>query len=160
MQVRVAAAMLTGFALAALVVASGCSKTPMSPETAVGNLIPGTNGGQDTVPPPPPPPAPVSPVVYLGADTVQVGGTVTQHWRLTNESASSFTMQWTLAAVPAWPGLPQSGSMLLAGKESRDLTTTASIPDTAAYGWRWLRLIVTRPDGSDASVNGPFLLRP
>jgi hypothetical protein len=114
----------------------------------------------DSYLPPPPPPA-VVPLVYLGADSVYAGGTVTQHWRLTNESASPFTMQWTLAAYPAWPGLPQEGSLALAGGESRELATTASIPDTVAAGWRWLRLTVTRPNGlADASVDGQFLIRP
>jgi len=159
MQVRVAAAMLTLFALAAVMVTSGCSKTPLSPEAAISKFNPGTSGGGDTTPPPPPAPPPISPLVYLGADTAQAGGTVTQHWRLTNESMSSFTMAWTLEAHPVWPGLPQNGSVALAGGEARELTTTVAIPDTAAAGFRWLRLIVTRPNGlGDASADGPFLL--
>jgi len=113
------------------------------------------------LPPPPPPPPAVVPLVYLGADSTYVGGTVTQHWRLTNESASPFTMQWTLAAFQAWPGFPQSGSVALDGGESRELATTASVPDTVTAGWRWTSLTVTRPSGlPDASVDGRFLVRP
>jgi hypothetical protein len=112
-------------------------------------------------PPPPPPPPPVTPVVYLGADSVQAGGTLTQSWRLTNESAQPFTMQWTLSSHPNWAGLPQSGSVSLLGGEARDITTTASVPDTAAAGVRWLRMTVSRPNGlPDASTDGHFLILP
>ena len=109
----------------------------------------------------PPPPPPVQPLVYLGADSVQAGGTLTQYWQLTNESPSPFTMQWTLSAHMPWPGLPQTGSVALAGQEVRQLTTTVAVPDTAASGYRWTRLTVTRPNGlPDASVDGPFLIAP
>jgi len=114
-----------------------------------------------TAPPPPPPPPPVDPVKYLGADSVQAGGTVTQQWQLTNESTNPFSMHWTLSGHAPWPGLPQTGSVTLAGGESRVLTTTTSVPDTVSTGYRWLRLTVTRPDGlPDASTDGPFYIRP
>lgn len=112
------------------------------------------------VPPPPPPPPPVSPLVYLGADSVQAGGIVTQRWQLTNESGSPFTMQWTLEHHSYWPGLPKSGSVSLAGNEVHNLTTTAAVPDTTS-GPRWLRLTVTRPNGlPNVSEAGGFLVGP
>jgi hypothetical protein len=114
-----------------------------------------------TLPPPPPPPPPVNPLVYLGADSVRAGETVTQHWQLTNESAAPFTMQWTLEAHPVWPGLPKTGSVNLVGGEVRVIAVSAAVPDTAAAGDRWLRLTITRPDGlPDVSANGYFIIRP
>ena len=62
---------------------------------------------------------------------------------------------------PNWLGLPKSGSVSLAGNEVHNLTTTAAVPDTAASGYRWLRLTVTRPNGlPDASADGGFLIQP
>lgn len=114
-----------------------------------------------TAPPPPPPPPPVVPLVYLGGDSVQAGGTLTQQWQLTNESPAPFTMNWTLSSHPNWPGLPKSGSVTLSGDEVFRLTTTATVPDTVTAGYRWLRMTVTRPNGlPDASTDGYFLVRP
>lgn len=114
-----------------------------------------------TAPPPPPPPPPISPLVYLGADSVRAGETVTQRWQLANESLAPFTMHWTLESHPVWPGLPKTGSVTLVGEEVRQLTTTATVPDTAATGYRWLRLTVTRPNGlPDASADGGFTVQP
>lgn len=112
-------------------------------------------------PPPPPPPPPVQPLLYLGADSVQAGGTVTQRWQLTNESTSTFTMQWTLAARPGWTDFPKTGSLTLSGQEVRELITTGAVPDTVGSGPRLTQLTITRPNGQpDASTNGWFYVRP
>src|SRR5262245_7441584 len=109
----------------------------------------------------PPPPPPVSPLVYLGADSVRAGGTVHQRWQLTNESASPFVMQWTLESHSSWAGLPQNGSVSLAGNEVQVLTTSAAVPDTVQPGVRFLRLTVTRPDTlPNASADGGFQVLP
>ncbi|HKQ58563.1 MAG TPA: hypothetical protein VJY35_11910 [Candidatus Eisenbacteria bacterium] len=109
----------------------------------------------------PPPPPPASPLVYLGADSVTAGGVVTQRWQVTNESTHPFVVEWRLESHSAWPGLPQFGSVSLAGKEVRAITTMAAVPDTAATGYRWLRLTVTRPDGlPNASADGGFIVMP
>jgi len=112
-------------------------------------------------PPPPPPPPPVQPLLYLGADSVQAGGIVTQHWQLTNESTGPFTMQWTLTARPGWTDFPKTGSVTLTGQEVRELITTGAVPDTVGSGPRLTQLTITRPNGQpDASTNGWFYVRP
>jgi hypothetical protein len=126
------------------------------PTSADGSLLVVSNN-----PPPPPPPPGVQALVYLGADSARAGGSVTQHWSLGNESSSTYSMPWTLESWPAWPSLPQSGTLLLLPGEVKELTTVAAIPDTAATGYRWLRLTVTRPNGlGDAGANGYFYLAP
>ena len=112
-----------------------------------------------TEPPPPPPPPSVQPLVYLGADSVQAGGTVTQRWALGNESSAPFTMGWRLEAIQNWPRFPQTGTVTLQGDEVVQLTTIAAVPDSVAAGFRWLRLTVTRPGGlPDASSDGGFMV--
>src|SRR5262245_10882414 len=146
MKPRIASATFLLLALAVLAAGSGC--------------------GHDQVTQPPPQEehgieqGPVPPPISTGLDTAHVGGTATPTWRVWNESPMPFTMQWTLESQAAWPGLPQSGSLALAAWEEYLFTATVSVPDTAATGYRWLALTITRPHGSPLSAVGTILVVP
>jgi len=87
------------------------------------------------------------PVMFVGADSANAGGTVTVEWMLVNESPSPFAMQWTLESLHAWAGYPVSGTVTLPAGGSASLSTTSSVPDTAGPGPRRARITVTRPGG-------------
>lgn len=124
----------------------------ISPTTAQGSLRVWSDQ-----PPPPPPPPPIRPVLYVGADSANAGGTVTQTWTLINESQAPFAMEWTLESRHAWSGYPLSGTIDLAAGGSANLFTTGSVPDTAGPGTRLTRLTVSRPSGlPPESAEGGF----
>jgi hypothetical protein len=128
----------------------------ISPTTAQGSLRVWSDQ-----PPPPPPPPPIPPIIYVGADTANAGGTVNQTWTLSNESQEPFTMQWTLESLHHWAGYPQSGTISLAAGGWAHLFTAGSVPDTAGAGPRRTRLFVSRPSGlPPASADGEFLVLP
>lgn len=111
--------------------------------------------------PPPPPPPPPPAVVFLGADSMVVGGTGNTFWELNNESDHPFTMSWALFGVPDWTGFPRNGSVDLAARERRTIAVEIVVPDSAATGPKWVELQVTRPDGlPPASTSGIFYVFP
>jgi hypothetical protein len=98
-------------------------------------------------PPPPPPPPAAQPVTFVFADPMIAGATGIARFRVTNESAAPFSMQWSTLGGSGWPGFPMSGTIALAADETRDLDLTIAVPDTAVAGPRWLEMHVTRPNG-------------
>jgi hypothetical protein len=124
--------------------------TPSGSYTAYGYFL---SFGNDSVPPPPPQPA----VVFFGADSVLAGTSGNTSWELTNESGHSFTMDWALSARSAWPGFPIQGSVALAPNESRLITVSVPVPDSAAAGPRGLDMQVTRPDGLPPGSSTGFI---
>jgi len=81
--------------LALLVFASASGRGGPSPTAPAESAPPGGSGPRGEGPRdsiPTPPPGQMPPVTYLGAEPVQVGGTLVQSWRLTNEGDAPFTI--------------------------------------------------------------------
>ena len=103
--------------------------------------------------PPPPPPPPIPAVEFAGVDST-TGQPTISFWLLFNESASPFDMQWTLTSTRNWPGFPINGSQLLSGLERRTIAVTIPVPDSAAAGFNFLFMTVTRPHGLPPQTAG------
>ena len=124
--------------------------TATDPWIAVGYI--GVYGNDPPPPPPPPPPA----VVFAGSDSVEAGQSGATRWQLTNESNHPFTMNWTLGGQN-WPGLPQQGSVDLQALEQRLLEVQVAVPDSVAPGYKFLEMVVTRPDTLPPASSPGFL---
>jgi hypothetical protein len=144
---------LAALALLAIVTA-GCSQRGQSSFASALTGVHLQPSGRDSTPPPqppgPPPKPPITPVVFVGADSIHAGSSGFTHWQLGNNGIGVTTVDWTLTSDAGWAGFPISGTLQLPALQTRPLDVVIPVPASALSG-RYGLLMTAHFAGRDTS---------